>query len=687
MTTKRSLPHCSKHAFTEFVKLAQDQGVEELPRNRMHLDMMRDDTLSDTPYGPLIVGVSLFAKPPLAPKTVVAINPLAYIYTAFRNGGGFFHFLRSKLMAVPSSPASPWRLCLYSDEVVPGNQLAVFHSRKVWCVNFSFLEFHPHLSNENAWCPLLAETTDSLKNISCGISQVFAQLIKLFFGDDFDLRAGIQLVGPDGTQCIVRLYAVLSMFLQDGAAHKMVWGCRGDAGTKLCMLCTNLVAVKSELVDEDRSKLLVCNLIHEHQLSFATDASIRAAIKRLDAFKLTETAGAFKMRQQAIGFTWQEHGLLNDPTLEDIVFPASQFLHDWMHCVFAGGVFNIVILLCFTAVKEKATNVWDIAQAFVQNWQWPKSVKFNPCNADYFSKSRVKSNEKALQFKCTASHGLSLLPVLCLFIRGLRTRVATLNTIVCDAVDALHDLVEALVAVPLGLITADDLRSRVAHFLQVVEAAGWQLRLVPKFHWLIHLAAALARWGVIPTCWVHERKHRMVKRYGEDVRNTAAYSRSLLSETISQQLVDVEAMDAFPSELGLIRPQVAPRKERSFLLGALDFEDDDVWSVHTSASVRLTSMSTVSRGDVVLFKASDHADRFQAAQVWLLACIHGEHVALASVWEFHSSTDELTVYWQSLERPYLIPMDQLMCAVMWMQSTPELARTFIPFQFRGFKPI
>ena len=147
MTTKRSLPHCSKHAFTEFVKLAQDQGVEELPRNRMHLDMMRDDTLSDTPYGPLIVGVSLFAKPPLAPKTVVAINPLAYIYTAFRNGGGFFHFLRSKLMAVPSSPASPWRLCLYSDEVVPGNQLAVFHSRKVWCVYFSFLEFHPHLSN------------------------------------------------------------------------------------------------------------------------------------------------------------------------------------------------------------------------------------------------------------------------------------------------------------------------------------------------------------------------------------------------------------------------------------------------------------------------------------------------------------------------------------------------------------
>ncbi len=107
----------------------------------------------------------------------------------------------------------------------------------------------------------------------------------------------------------------------------------------------------------------------------------------------------------------------------------------------------------------------------------------------------------------------------------------------------------------------------------------------------------------------------MVKRYAKDIRNTPAYSRSLLSEKLSQQLVDAEAVGAFPSERCLISPSAAPRNERSFLLDAFDFEDNGSWSVHTSVSARLTSPSTVSKGDVALFKAGGHADRLEAAQV------------------------------------------------------------------------
>ena len=141
------------------------------------------------------------------------------------------------------------------------------------------------------------------------------------------------------------------MFLQDGGAHKLVWGCKGDSGTRLCMLCKNLVAESSGMVDEDGTDILVCSLIPEHQLQFSSDSEIRATIRRLAGFKATDSAGDFKLRQQAFGSTYHEHGLLYDQELEDNAHPASQYCHDWMHCLSASGVFNIVVWPCFAYIK------------------------------------------------------------------------------------------------------------------------------------------------------------------------------------------------------------------------------------------------------------------------------------------------------------------------------------------------
>ena len=49
-----------------------------------------------------------------------------------------------------------------------------------------------------------------------------------------------RLVGPDDQP--VRIFAVLAMMVQDGAAHKSVWGCKvGDSALKFCMHCGNVV--------------------------------------------------------------------------------------------------------------------------------------------------------------------------------------------------------------------------------------------------------------------------------------------------------------------------------------------------------------------------------------------------------------------------------------------------------------
>ena len=348
MSIRRTLPHMSGSAFTSLVKYAKTHDISDVSNSGRQLREQKMLSLEDTPYGPLLHKLPLYSKPPYANRELVVVNPMSYLYSAYRSGGGFCRMLNETLRDNPSSLESPWRLALYSDEVVPGNQLQTLNARKVWVIYFSFLEFNLHLRNEVSWCPLVAEPPHDLKTAQSGISQVFAAVFELFSVHTCSTSAMESNRIPQ-TAPQVRIYATFSMALQDGGAHKAVWGCKGDAGTRFCMLCLNLVKRSSGVVDTDGSRLLVSNLIHEHQMRFASDADIIGAMERLARFKVTDSAGDFKLREQAIGFTYSERGLLTDPKLKakEVVLPASQFCHDWMHGIFGGGIFNVIFFhLC-----------------------------------------------------------------------------------------------------------------------------------------------------------------------------------------------------------------------------------------------------------------------------------------------------------------------------------------------------
>ena len=50
-------------------------------------------------------------------------------------------------------------------------------------VYWAFLEFGIHLNDEDDWAPMMAEPAHNInKDVSAGMSQVFAALLKLFFG-------------------------------------------------------------------------------------------------------------------------------------------------------------------------------------------------------------------------------------------------------------------------------------------------------------------------------------------------------------------------------------------------------------------------------------------------------------------------------------------------------------------------
>ena len=683
MHLRHSLPHVSVTAFTNIIKAATEMELSELPSSMAAYRRQRDLSLEPTPFGEVITKVTVVGLTPYPNREMHMLNPLAFLHTACKQGGGFYTMLRAQLAANPSTPVQPWRLLLYCDEVHPGNPLAHTHARKIWCIYASFLEFGLHLSNELSWIPMLCEPSNDIKKLSGTISQVMAEAMKLFFGKTFNLKhGGMQLEGPDGSS--FRLWADMGLMVQDGGAHKLVWGCKGDGGSRLCMLCKNLVAEKAGLAGGSSGRL-TDDLMDRSKLLFASNAEICATVRRLHAYKATcSNKDEFKLRQQAWGFTYQEHGVLEDNDLSEYVKPADQFVHDWQHGIFNNGMFNVLAYLFFnTIAKEtKSLKIWRGFREYLNAWHFPRCLKFDPVKADIFSDTRIKSHKEAETVKMTASEGRCVLPVLSLFAdmigRGLGYPFAA------DALRALCDLVEALAASSLGLSTPSGMKRIVATLARSIKSAGWESELIPKFHWAVHYPDELERFGVNLTCWVHERKHKLAKRYGQNQTNMTAYPKAVLTEAVAHQLHDILDPTALQISHALVQPHRASQAIASFMQTQVGRSGVEVLAANQAC---VPPMSTIMRNDVVLVKSIDGSN-FTAGQVWLLSSVESlGDFALVSSWELESRDKAEFAVWRMRDEPSLIRLELILVSVSWVEISPRRARTLIPFQYRGFDAV
>ena len=59
----------------------------------------------------------------------------------------------------------------------------------------------------------------------------------------------------------------------------------------------------------------------------------------------------------------------------------------------------------------------------------------------------------------------------------------------------------------------------VQRFLQAFKGLFGNDFMTPKFHAALHFGVFLDRWQYIPNCFALERKHRLPKRWGNQVAN------------------------------------------------------------------------------------------------------------------------------------------------------------------------
>lgn len=669
---KRKLPHVSASALAAILKEVKEDGPPELG-TRKQIKEATQNALSNDAYGPMIscAEVTLVNG---ATQKICFVNPLTLLATAVGQDGAFSILLKESMEKHDCSFDAPFKILLYADEVVAGNPLAHTTGRKVWVFYMSLLDLGPlMLQKEQAWFTVMVQRSSTVSTFASGISQLYKIILRsIFFSPECSVKNGMALKFPDGS--IKHLFLAIGGIIQDGGAHKFTWSGKGDAGTKFCILCKNLVSLRSNLVNQDGEALLTTSMHSVNDLAFASNDDIFASIDVLAKKKDTLSAQQFKLWEQASGFIFEPNALLFDKELREYIFPVDHFIHDYMHCILCNGVMATVLTLLLNDIENtKLVDAYGTLGQYVEFWHLPKAKAASL--AVLFSAKKKKANKDANTFKATASEFLSLYPIIAYFMQKA-WMPGGLCVAQCQVFVELGNLLDMLQAIPVCNITPQHLQCAVKDLFSSLVHAGWVGSFHSKFHWLVHSPAELGHLKCLPSCFTHERKHRLVKRFLQNVTNTTSLEKGVLSEVVAQDLFEARHSGTFSTTARLEKQSQASRQLISFLSKYMTFE-----ICYTSASLLLHPVGRVCKGDFALYK--DDSSFLQAGEVWFHCELDGRLWTLMSACVLEEySAPTCSALWSKTGSTFLLDSNCILCPLTWKEHKDNQLVTLIPMQFR-----
>ena len=556
--------------------------------SRSSIKRAREAALADTAtqFGPLMRAMDISLAVPGKAVSIKYVDPVCLLCHVLECRPGMAALFQERMDAAPPSFQSPWHLIVYCDEVAPGNQLRHQNNRKLQTIYWSFRELGQRaLSCENCWFVLTALKSSTVASMG-GMSILWANLLPAFFGAP-GLGTGVFL-NPQGNARM--LFAELACFVSDEVALKQTVENKGSAGTLLCMLCQNVVSESSNLASF--SEGLVSSLeINTDRFVLHTDQSAHRTAQHLQEQRHILGKVAFERLQTALGYNHIPGGLLLSPLFGPKLLSAVMF--DYLHVYLVHGIANTE---CGLLLGVLAKSDWPTGQVnnFLNSFEWPAQLRgAKPCNI--FSKRESRSEPA----KCSASELLNILPLLRVYILLFvaPTAVGEVQK-ACRSFLLLCTVMDFLCKIGRGEpVSSNDLAKAIhehsSAFLDTWRKEHW----VPKNHMALHLPLFLERHGTLHSCFVHERKHKLLKRFANQLTDTSkAFETSLLSDVLHTQLL---ALDD-PVELPLARPciLVKPRaasKSLQRLLLELGFQDP----VTTASEVAMQTGFRVRVRDVV----------------------------------------------------------------------------------------
>ena len=192
-------------------------------------------------------------------------------------------------------------------------------------------------------------------------------------------------------------------------------------------------------------------------------------------------------------------------------------MYNWMDIYLVSGLWNLECGLMLQVLWNRLGIRYNQLHEFVCDFVWP--VRFGNEPRDVFekrSKAKAASGKKHRNISCSASAGLSVYNVVRLFLimkaqplANEREDTETITVILsymmlCTVLDLLNSK---------HGVDPQRLHCAIKQHLDMFLLAYGEDHWIPKHHMSIHLPSMLFEHGLLISCFVHERKHKEIKRY------------------------------------------------------------------------------------------------------------------------------------------------------------------------------
>lgn len=243
---------------------------------------------------------------------------------------------------------------------------------------------------------------------------------------------------------------------------------------------------------------------------------------------------------------------------------------------------------------------------------------------------------------------------------------------------AVFKVMHLLQGVKRGIVSAGLLGEAIQEHLRLFVLAYGEDNCRPKHHYALHLAGMLKFFGTLISTFVHERKHRLVKRYTRDRSNLKNWDLSALEEITCHIIWELSS--PFMRSGMFHRHKVSRRT-----LGVLQEMFPGVAAGDFSAAADATvEDGSVHVGDLVIFEA-------EACLCFgeLLCMFHvkDECFAVASKWKLLDSSargphDVTFVRLNVCDDPMLVPLTCVRCALIHRLSNDgSAASAYVPLGY------
>ena len=511
----RGKHHVSQRALSHICKDIKLKGMVKATSPRTQGRNRSALANRDTPFGKLIQERSLVTKKGGTIR-IPFLHPAAMLWVCCEDRNEFKTFFSSVLERQPRL-----RIVQYTDEVTPGRELLAYNDKKVWVLYWSFLEFGPAaLANEDAWFTGAVVRSHMVRNqIAGGMGQIFKVYNKMFFSEGSDFRSGILMNVPLSpaasaqahglpTDCLHQLiFADLSMVVQDAEAHAFAFDWMGSSCTMCCPCCWNIVSKQCNMVRGPTGITTPIYTLDPGRFKLISNKLFRSMQDRLKDIALHGSPAELATKQQDFGFKYNPHSWLQDEGLD--VKAMDVLAWDVMHCWCQGGVWEVE-LVAFLEHLSKYGHGSRQLHAYLQQFKWPKAYASGRdlCKGSVYERvvpKDVKPNGSASEF-------MSAGPVIRKWVEDV-VKPTELCPAHVESILRCIDVLDLLSQVHTGRVTPEMLADAMAiHYAAHVIAYGYTL-FIPKHHYMLHIPAQLARFKTLVLCHVHERKHKVLKRW------------------------------------------------------------------------------------------------------------------------------------------------------------------------------